>query len=279
MRPLLLLLLPMSAVAQTIPVTLDVQPRTFTLPQTLTVTWNAPAPAVNCTASGGWSGAKGTSGTEQVAGALGTVAFNLTCAGATPTVTVTWVNPTKNIDGTNYTNPKHVEVYRSGVASDVGSVSGATVPHPQTSYVFSGLPPGTSHFGTKAVNTNNAKSALSNTTSKDVQAATGSAPPVSVTGTQPAPTGVVSVSKDGYAVKASIAVIDYVLDGIVGTVQLGAPCDSLRQMGGTDYYAINRAKYVTWTTNRRPGTVVVQCAAPPSGTVKSEEAPLGEDEE
>ena len=76
------------------------------------------------------------------------------------------------------------------------------------------------------------------------------------------PTGVVSLG-DGYAVKANEPMLDYVLDGMVGTVQLGAPCDELRRMGSTDYYAINRAKYVTWTTNRRPKTVVVQCGVAP----------------
>jgi hypothetical protein len=48
-------------------------------------------------------------------------------------------------------------------------------------------------------------------------------------------------------------------------------------MGGTEYYAINRAKYVTWTTNRRPNTVVVQCAAPQGAAVQSEPAPLDEE--
>ena len=276
MRALLLFLAGLGvAQAQTIAVTLDVQPRTFTVPATLTVTWSALG-AGNCTASGGWNGNKAASGSEQVAGVVGSTTFELNCSGATTPVTVSWTNPTQNTDGTTYTNPKHTEVYRASSAAGLPNATAVVVPATATSYLFTNLPAGKSYFAVKAVSLLNAKSDLSVSVSRDVQASSGSATPVTVTGsTGPPPTGVVSVSADGYAVKPSEPVLDYILNGIVGTVQLGAPCDALRQMGATDYYAINRAKYVTWTTNRRPSTVVVQCAAPPSGTtVTSEPAPV-----
>jgi hypothetical protein len=90
----------------------------------------------------------------------------------------------------------------------------------------------------------------------------GSATPVTVTGTgeePPPPQGVVSLAVEVYAVRANETLLDYILDGQVGTVVIGIPCDQLRQMGSTEYYAVNRAKYVTWTSNRRPKTVVAKC--------------------
>jgi len=257
------LLLGTAARAQTIAVSLDVQPRTFTVPATLTVTWNAPE-ATGCTASGGWSGAKTPSGTEQVAGAAGETTFNLSCAGAVAPKTLSWANPTKNSDGSNYTDPKHTEAYRAATAGDLTTAVGVAVAHPQTSYVFQNLPVGMNYFATKAVNQAGAKSDLSSTVSVDVQGSTGSAAPVTVTGNAepPPPTGVVTASTTAFAVKPNELQLRYVLDGIVGTVPLGVPCDENRQIEDTGYYAVNRAMYVTWTTGRRPKTVVVDCEAP-----------------
>jgi hypothetical protein len=279
-RILACLVLLLSIAAAEAQIALEVQPRSFTVPATLTVTWNAPAPYTACTASGGWTGAKATSGSEQVAGVVGTTSFELTCTGSVPPVTVSWTNPTTNTDGSAYSNAKQIEVYEATSVAGLPAASAVIVPATQTSYQYTDLPVGVHHFGVKAVSLLNAKSALSGTPSVDVQAASGTATPVTVTGSaapQP-PSGVVSTSTTGYAVKANQILLDYELDGIVGTVVLGAPCDGNRQMGVTNYYAINRAKYVTWTTNRRPSTVVVECAAPPAGaSMISEDAPIDED--
>jgi hypothetical protein len=262
--PLALFFLLLGTVAHAqIAVTLDVQPRTFTLPATLTVTWNAPG-ASGCTATGGWSGAKAPSGTETVAGVEGATTFNLSCTGAVPAVTVSWTNPTKNTDGSNYTNAKHTEVYRAATTGDLTTAVGVVVAHPQTSYPFTNLPVGVSYFATKAVNQAGVKSNLSATANANVQGSSGSAPPVTVTGSTepPPPTGVVAISTTAFAVKPNELQLRYLLDGIVGTVPLGVPCDETRQIEGTGYYAVNRKQYVTWTTGRRPSTVVVNCAPP-----------------
>ena len=268
-----LLLLAGAVEAQTIPVTLDVQPRTFTTPRTLSVTWSAPSPATTCTASGGWSGTKATSGTEQVPGQVGNVTYNLTCTGGggSTTVNLSWTNPTKNTDGTNYTNAKHVEVYRATSAASLPTATGVVVPPNQqgvqaTSYQFTGVPTGMNYFATKAVSLTGQKSDMSMQATKDVQGAgsSGTAPPVTVTGTQQPqpPTGVVATTTQAYAVKPSETKLAYILDGVVGTVEVGDPCDPARPMGVSGYYAINRAQYVTWTTGRRPTTVVTACEAP-----------------
>lgn len=271
-------LLPLLASAQAITVTLDVQPRTFTAPAPLTVSWNSTA-ATTCNAGGdlnAWAGSKATNGTEQIPGSTGTYTLTLSCSGTTAPVTVSWTNPTKNTDGSDYTNAKAVEVYRAATAGELTNVVGIAVNHPGTSYVFNNLPAGMSHFATRAVPLIGEPSALSASVSKDVVAQTAAAAPVIVTGSDAPPTGVVSISSEGYAVKANTVLLDYELDGLVGTVQIGAPCDIERQMNVTNYYAINRQKYVTWLGNRRPNTVVVQCAAPQIKT-QSESAPVDED--
>ena len=250
---------------QAITVTLDVQPRSFTVPAMLTVTWNA-AGASDCTASGGWNGSKTASGSEQVMGQVGATAFYLSCIGTPGPVTVTWTNPSKNTDGSNYTDAKHTEVYRATSAAQLPSASGVSVAHPATQYVFSALTVGLHHVATRAVNQAGTKSELSASATADVQAPSGMATPVTVTGQgeePPPPTGVVSLGVEAYAVKANETLLDYILDGQVGTVEIGIPCDDLRQMGSTAYYAVNRVKYVTWTGNRRPKTVVAQCGVAP----------------
>ena len=266
---------------QAITATLDVQPRTYVTQAMLTVTWNSTG-ATSCVGGGGWggwAGQKATSGTQQIGGGLGSATFTLTCTGSTKPVAVSWRNPTRNVDGSSYTDPKHVLVYASSTTAGLPAAVGAAVNHPGTSHVFTDLPIGVNHFATRAVNLAGQESELSAYASADVQPeAPVSAPPVTVTGSEAPPAGVVSITTEGFAVKPNELVLDYVLDGIVGTVQMGAPCDQLRKMGDTDYYAINRAKYVTWTTNRRPKTVVVQCAAAQGQALESEAAPLEDGE-
>ena len=265
--------------AQAITVTFDVQPAVYTVPATLTATWNAPG-ASSCTASGAgdWSGIKAASGTQPITGLAGEMTLFLSCEGVA-SVTLAWTNPTRNTDGSSYTDAKNLELYRANSLTGLDSASPLVLASTATTYQFTNPPTGLNYFGLKAVNAADAKSGMSAPASKDVQRPT-AATQLTVRGsaTEPPPTGVVSVSSDGYAVKANELKLAYVLDGIVGTVQLGAPCDETRRMGSTDYYAINRAKYVTWTTNRRPKTVVVQCAAPQGKAVTGEPAPLEEGE-
>ena len=276
---------PQPQAGETIAVTLDVQPRTFTVPATLTVTWSTPAlQETTCTASGAsdWSGLKAPSGSQSVQGALGATVYSLSCQAGVPPVQVSWTHPTTNTNGTTYNNPKHTAVIKADTAAELANYAGVPVAHPKTTHTFTDLPAGTTHFATRAVSLTDQTSELSASVSTTLAALAGTAAPVTVTGSSeptPPPTGVVSISTEGYAVKANELQLKYLLDGIVGTVQMGAPCDQARKMGETDYYAINRAKYVTWTTNRRPKTVVVQCAAPAaSKSVESEAAPLEDGE-
>lgn len=90
------------------------------------LTWatTPPAPgATPCQASNdagnvfpNWSGPKAASGTITLAATARNVSFSMTCTWpGNSLVTFTWVNPTKNTNGTNYTDPKTVRIkYRFG---------------------------------------------------------------------------------------------------------------------------------------------------------------------
>jgi hypothetical protein len=67
-------------------VTLSADPAAISAGQSSTLTWSS-TNATSCTASAGWSGARATSGTEQVASIAATTTFTLACSGAGGTTT------------------------------------------------------------------------------------------------------------------------------------------------------------------------------------------------
>lgn len=77
-------------------VSLTSNPTDISAGQTVTLTWNS-SNATSCTASGGWSGAKETSGTEVTAALNATTTFSLICTGAggstSASVTVSLIEP------------------------------------------------------------------------------------------------------------------------------------------------------------------------------------------
>jgi hypothetical protein len=95
-----------------------------------------------------------------------------------------------------------------------------------------------------------------NSAASNVECATTSPEPA------PEPPTLKTIDTIAYAVKPNESILAYVLDGQVGRVELGKPCDGNRTMRTNSllYAAVNRKLYVTWTTNRRPSTVVVRCA-------------------
>src|SRR5262249_46202265 len=91
-------------------VTLSASPRSVPRNTNSTLTWSG-TNATTCTASGGWSGAKATSGSQSVGPLVQDTTYSLTCSGAggnavamTSVVvreaTLSWTAPTKNTDGT-----------------------------------------------------------------------------------------------------------------------------------------------------------------------------------
>jgi hypothetical protein len=69
-------------------VTLTASPAQVTAGSSTTLTWSS-ADADSCTASGGWSGERATSGSETVAGLSATTSFTLSCTGAGGTASST----------------------------------------------------------------------------------------------------------------------------------------------------------------------------------------------
>jgi hypothetical protein len=61
-------------------VTINASPQAVTAGQATTLTWSS-TEAAACTASGGWTGARGTSGTEQIPAITATTTFTLACTG------------------------------------------------------------------------------------------------------------------------------------------------------------------------------------------------------
>jgi len=136
------------------------------------LTWSAPG-ASGCTASGhaSWTGAKPASGsaTLPTITASGTYQLALSCTWAADAQTkLTWVNPTKNTDGSAFTDPKLIRIRWGSTATtmnqvtDVPAVSGVL----PTTYTYTGLPAGERFYAVFAVNQRDVESAPSNTVSK-----------------------------------------------------------------------------------------------------------------
>jgi endoglucanase len=78
-----------AAGAQTPTVTISVNPASITVGQGATLTWSS-ANATACKASGAWSGARPTAGTQTVTGSVaGTLTYGLACSGSGATATGT----------------------------------------------------------------------------------------------------------------------------------------------------------------------------------------------
>jgi hypothetical protein len=94
-----------------------------------TLSWSS-SHAEECSASGGWSGTRATSGSEAVGPLQQGTTFSLACSGAggnvldmltitvVSPVSVSWVAPTENVDGTPLTKLAGYRLY-------VGQISGA----------------------------------------------------------------------------------------------------------------------------------------------------------
>lgn len=242
-----------------IPVDVNATASSQIAPADVTVTWTSGGTA--CTARGDWTGSKSSSGSQIIPSVTsGTKNYILDCTSSTGSVNLGWTPPTKNTDGTDLTNLAKHQVFRSSTSSGVPGATPIDVPMPAVSYFFPGLPTGPYYFGVKAVNSNGTASDMSVLANKNVTGSTGTDTATITLEAKPQPPTVITVDTFGYAVKANGTKMVYELDGVVGTVPLGVPCDINRSMNQAgQYYAVNRTQYVTWTTGRRPNTVVVQC--------------------
>lgn len=168
------------------------------------LTWSSSPAGGACNATGDWTGAKPSSGTETVPPIRSTVTYGIGCSWPADTqARVNWVNATTNLDGTPYTNPAGVRIVwtNQGNLASFDCLQPGVLP-PGTSTFFAaagatehnvtGLGPGTWTFGAYSVATTGLCSALSNTATKTIVPAVTLTD--SITITVPAPASGVTVN-------------------------------------------------------------------------------------
>jgi hypothetical protein len=172
MRPLiastLTLLLAASFAAHAAPtVTLSGNPTSGISPIAVTLTWSSTESSA-CTASGGWSGPKATSGTEVIADLRADTQFTLVCAASTGTAVASWVIPTRNTDGstipaTGRGSLAGFEIYQAATSAGLATAVPIDIPNKAaTSHTVTNLPVGPRFYAAKAYNTEGVRSDLSN---------------------------------------------------------------------------------------------------------------------
>lgn len=211
-----------AAWSQTVPtVTLSANPTTGISPLAVTLTWSS-TNASGCTASGGWSGAKATSGTQVVSDLRAPTTFSLECSSGTGSAQLSWTPPTRNTDGSNLTNLASYKVFHAATAAGVASSTAISIAAPASAYTVTGLPVGVRYYGIKAVNSVGIESALSNTVSNTVVLPSATASTSVTVNTQPEPPTLLTV-----ATVARVWLPDYkggTVSVIAGRVRVGTPC-------------------------------------------------------
>jgi hypothetical protein len=156
-------------------VTLSANPPGVASNGTTTLSWTG-TNVTSCTASGGWSGTKATSGSESVGPLTQDTTYSINCTGgggsavAMTTVNIrqaqlSWTAPTQNVDGSALTDLTGYKIYygtSSQNYTQVVPVSGATT----TQWTLN-LAPGTYYFALTAVSSSG-ESAKTNEVSKTV---------------------------------------------------------------------------------------------------------------
>lgn len=135
------------------------------------MTWSS-SNAASCTASGGWTGTRSTSGSEQVGPLTSAQTYTLTCDGAggssvamttvavVQPVTVNWTAPTQNTDGSPLTDlASYVLVY--GTSSSNYTTTVPVGDGSATSTTLN-LAPGVYYVAMRAVNAAGDQSTFSN---------------------------------------------------------------------------------------------------------------------
>jgi len=160
-------------------VTLSANPGTVSPGAAATLNWNA-TDATSCTASGGWSGVLGTSGSQNTGSLSATSTYSLNCTGtggstrrdvtvtvqapATGTADLSWYAPSTNVDDSPLTDLAGFNIYRGTSASNLQRI--ASVSASERTYRATNLSSGTHYFAVTATNLAGAESARSNIGSK-----------------------------------------------------------------------------------------------------------------
>jgi hypothetical protein len=207
----LMLLVAGLAHAQTPPtVTFNATVTSAVAPITTVLTWSSTG-AVSCVATGttGWNGSVPTSGTRTLTSIGVDMRLTLTCTGPSgpDAVTISWVAPTTNTDGTSLTDLAGFTVYR-GTTTTLSPLPDV-IPGTAGSVTLASQPAGTLFYAVTAHSNRGSpvrkvESALSNVASKVVGApgATASAAiDIDVIPAPSPPTNVLASDAQAYTVK------------------------------------------------------------------------------
>jgi hypothetical protein len=157
-------------------VTLSASPAWVNPNTSSTLSWTS-TNATSCTASGGWSGTKATSGSESTGNLTQDKSYTLTCTGSggnavsmtsvsVRSAQLSWEPPTQNVDGTALTNLAGFKIYYGTAPRTYTQVQ--TINSPTTTSATVTLSPGTWYFAMTALNSLGEESAKTNEVSKTV---------------------------------------------------------------------------------------------------------------
>lgn len=206
-------------------VTLTANPTSAISPASITLTWSS-TEATACSASGGWSGSKATSGSQVLTNVTLSATYTLTCTGAVEDAVLTWTPPTLNTDGTAIatTGPGSLakyKVYHAATAAGVATATPIDVLAPATTYTLTGLPVGPRYFGLKASTVAGIDSDMTATVTKTMAASSATASAPVTINTKPQPP-LLTVNTVAYEVVERNGL--FALGRYVGSVPLGTAC-------------------------------------------------------
>jgi hypothetical protein len=142
-----------------------------------TLNWSS-TDATSCTAGGGWSGTRPTSGSATVGPLTAQTTFSLTCSGAggnamtmmsvsvTAAVTLNWRAPEQNVDGSPLTNLAGYRIHYGTLSRNYSTVVTLNTAS-ATSYSVT-LPSGTYYLAMTALDGQGNESGLSNEVARTV---------------------------------------------------------------------------------------------------------------
>ena len=139
--------------------------------EAITLSWTANH-AHSCQADGGWTGSRGLEGAEVVSGLTGQTTFTLTCQGTGGSavvmtsvstlgeVSISWVAPSENVDGTPLVDLQSYRIYVGEESRNYGQVIDVTNAN-STSHAFT-VPSGEYYVTMTALDTGGNESAFAN---------------------------------------------------------------------------------------------------------------------
>ena len=133
--------------AITVTVDLTASPLTGTCPYQANLQWTA-TNASTCTKTGAWAGSAPASGSESVTVNAAQQTHTITCSSSIDSRTVSWTNPTQNVDGTAATLSGNKLFHHN--TSDLDQSTPITITPAKQTFLLTGLPAGPRYIGVKA---------------------------------------------------------------------------------------------------------------------------------